>query len=150
RRRVDVLLLELAVRLEQNQLNFERQVVLQVGADLLVRAFRVARDAREVLFHLRVVIDLEVVGRVDVPLERVVMDLVLPEVGDERRLCGRYRGVGDDDEGGQQSQHGRREGRRVDARAHKQYLGLEEQSRSQFDITVTGSHLQTLCSENPL
>ena len=93
RRRVDVLLLELAVRLEQNQLNLERQVVLQVGADLLVRAFRVAGDARQVLFDLRVVVDLEVVRRVDVPLEVVVVDLVLPEVRDERRLRGRHARV---------------------------------------------------------
>ena len=42
--RVDVLLLELAVRLEEDQRHLERQVVLQVGADLLIRAFGVAGD----------------------------------------------------------------------------------------------------------
>ena len=84
----DVLLLELAVRLEEDERHLERQVVLQVGADLLVRALRVAGDALEVLLDLRVVVDLEVVGRVDVPLEGVVVDVVLAEVRDERRLRG--------------------------------------------------------------
>ena len=83
---IDVLLLELAVRLEQDQRHLERQVVLEVGADLLVRALGVAGDALEVLLELGVVIDLEVVGRVDVPLELVVVDVVLAEVRHERRL----------------------------------------------------------------
>ena len=48
---VDVLLLELAVRLEQDQLHLERQVVLQVGADLLVGALGVAGDPLEVLLR---------------------------------------------------------------------------------------------------
>ena len=38
------------------------------------------------LLDLRVVVDLEVVGRVDVPLEVVVVDVVLAEVRHERRL----------------------------------------------------------------
>ena len=39
----DVLLLELAARLEQDQRDLVREVVLQLRADVLVRAFRVAR-----------------------------------------------------------------------------------------------------------
>jgi hypothetical protein len=69
--------------------------VLQIRADLLIRAFRVARDSLEVRFDLRVVIDFEVVGRINVPLEIVVPDLVLAEVGNVRRL---RDGVGDDAE----------------------------------------------------
>jgi len=47
---------------------------------------RVAGHALEMLLHLGVVINLEVIRRVDVPLERVVVDVVLPEVRDHRRL----------------------------------------------------------------
>ncbi len=82
----DVLLLELAVRLEQDQRHLVREVVLQFSADVLIRAFRVARDPLEVLLDLRVVVNLEVFGRVDLPLEVVVADLVLAEVGNVRRL----------------------------------------------------------------
>jgi hypothetical protein len=62
------------------------QVVLQVRADLLVRAFRVARDPFEVRLDLRVVINLEVIGRVRVPVEVVVLDAVLVVVRHEGRL----------------------------------------------------------------
>ena len=89
RARDDVLLLELAVRLEEDERHLEREVVLQVGADLLVGALGVAGDPLEVLLDLRVVVDLEVVGRVDVPVEVVVVDQVLAEVRHERRLRGR-------------------------------------------------------------
>ena len=82
----DVLLLELAARLEEDQRNLEREVVLQVGADLLIRAFGVAGDPLEMLLDLGVVVDLEMIGRVDVPPEVVVPDLVLAEVRDVRRL----------------------------------------------------------------
>ena len=64
--RLDVLLLELALRLVEDERNLEGEVVLQIGADLLIRALRVAGDALEVLLDLRVVVDLEVIGRVDV------------------------------------------------------------------------------------
>ena len=78
--RLDVLLLELALRLEQDEGNLEREVVLQVRADLLIGTLGIARDAFEMRLELRVVVDLEVVGRVDVPLEIVVADLVLAEI----------------------------------------------------------------------
>ena len=102
------------------------QVVLQVGADLLVGAFGVAGDPLEVLFELGVVVDLEVVGRVDVPVELVVVDVVLAEVRDERRLRGGRARVAGDDQGNQQR-------RRADGAkagngtrdAHKQYLRAE-------------------------
>jgi hypothetical protein len=84
--RVDVLLLELAVRLEQDQLHLEREVVLQVGADLLIGAFGVAGDPLEVRLQRGVVQDFEMVGGVDEPLELVVMRVVLAEVGHHRRL----------------------------------------------------------------
>ena len=84
--RIDVLLLEFALGLVEDERNFEGQVVLQVGADLLIRAFRVAGDAFEMLLDLGVVVDLEVVRRVDVPLEVVVPDPVLAVVRHERRL----------------------------------------------------------------
>ena len=143
----DVFLLELAVRLEQDQLHFEGQVVLQIGADLLIRAFRVAGDARQVLFELRVVVDLEVVRLVDVPLEVVVVDSVLPVVRDERRLRGGHARRRDQHRGGDQGQEGRRESRRRNAHAHKRYLGLKNGRSVWFDLTVTRRHLQTLCSE---
>ena len=66
--------------------HLERQVVLQVGADLLVGALGVAGDPLEMLLDLRVVVDLEVIGGVDVPLEVVVVDVVLAEVRHELRL----------------------------------------------------------------
>ena len=84
--RLDVLLLELALRLVEDERDLEGQVVLQVGADLLIRALRVAGDPLEVLLDLRVVVDLEMVRGVDVPLEIVVPDPVLAEVRHVRRL----------------------------------------------------------------
>ena len=83
RARNDVLLLELAVRLEDDEGNEVGEVVGQVGADLGVRALGVAGDALQVLLHLGVVEDLEVLGRVDVPLKVVVLDTVLAVVGEE-------------------------------------------------------------------
>ncbi len=65
---------------EQNQRHLEREVVLQLGADVLIRALGIAGDLLEVRLDLGVVVDLEVVGRVDLPLEVVVADLVLAEV----------------------------------------------------------------------
>ena len=84
--RLDVLLLELALRLVEDERDFEGEVVLQIGADLLIRALGVGGDALEVLLDFRVVINLEVVGLIDVPLEIVVPDPVLAEVRHERRL----------------------------------------------------------------
>ena len=84
--RRDVLLLELAVRLEDDERHALVEIVPQVRADLLIRALGVARDALEVALVLGVVVDLEVVGLVDVPLELVVMDLVLAVVRRELRL----------------------------------------------------------------
>ena len=69
RTRRDVLLFELAMRLEQDERNLERQVVFQIGADLLIRPFGIPGDPLEMLLDIRVVVDLEVVGRVDVPLK---------------------------------------------------------------------------------
>ena len=82
----DVLLLELAARLEEDQRNLERKIVLELGADMLVRAFSVAGDPLQVFLDFGIVVDLEMVRRVDVPLEIVVADLILAEVGDELRL----------------------------------------------------------------
>ncbi len=81
--RRDVLLLELGVRLEQHERHLEAELVLQLGADVLIGALRVRRRPFEMLLELRVVVDLEVIGGVDVPPERVVVDAVLPEVRDE-------------------------------------------------------------------
>ena len=101
----DVLLLELAVRLEDDEGNEVREVVRQVGADLGVRALGVAGDALEVLLDVGVVEDLEVVGGVDVPLEVVVLDPVLAVVGEElgrglgHRIGGPAEGQGADQNG---------------------------------------------------
>ena len=78
--RSDVLLIELTGRRKQNQRHLEGEVVLQLGADVLIGAFGVAGDLLELRLDLRVVVNLEVVGRVDLPLEVVVADLVLAEV----------------------------------------------------------------------
>ena len=45
------------------------------------------------LLEIGVVVDLEMVGRVDVPVEVVVVDPVLAEVGDKRRLRSRCAGT---------------------------------------------------------
>jgi hypothetical protein len=99
--RLDVLLLELTLGLEDHQRDLEGEVVLQIGAHLLIGALRVARDPLHVRFDLGVVVDFEVIGRVDVPLEIVVADLVLAVIGDIRRLRER---VGN--EAGRQQQNG--------------------------------------------
>jgi hypothetical protein len=88
--RLDVLLLELALRLIEDEGNLESEIVFQIGADLLVRALRVAGDPLEMRFDLRVIEDLEVVGRIDVPLEIVVADLVFSEIRNISRLCGYF------------------------------------------------------------
>ena len=92
-RRDDVLLLELGLGLEEDQRHLGAEVVLQLGADVLIGALGVAGDALEVLLDLRVVVDLEVIRRVDVPLEVVVADPVLPEIRNERRLRRELGGV---------------------------------------------------------
>ena len=96
--RLDVLLLELAGRLVEDHRHLEREVVLQVRADLLVGALGVARDPFEMLLDLGVVVDLEMIGRVRVPLEVVVLDPVLVVVRHEGRLRAGGHGARDEDE----------------------------------------------------
>ena len=86
RARNDILLLELAARLEQDQRHLEGEIVLQLRTDVLVRALGVAGHALEMLLDLGVVVDFEMVGGVDAPPEVVVANLVLPEVRDVGRL----------------------------------------------------------------
>src|SRR4029078_6093262 len=75
------------------------------------------------LLDLRVEVDLEMLGGVDLPLEPVVVDVVLPEVRDDRGLGGGDTGgPGDerrDEEPGSKL-------RQVHAQAHKWYLGKSE------------------------
>ena len=86
--------------------------MLQLRADVLVGALRVGRHPLEVLLDLRVVIDLEVVGLVDMPVEVVVPDPVLAKVGDVGGLgCDRRR-----HEAGDRKLDGAQENRK-DARA---------------------------------
>ncbi|PYR26436.1 MAG: hypothetical protein DMF98_09015 [Acidobacteria bacterium] len=108
----DVLLLELAVRLEQHQLDLGRQIVLEIRADLLVRAFGVAGQPFEMLLELRVVVNLEVVGGIDVPVELVVVDVVLAEVGHHGRLCRRDARRAGKQERQERDEHRRRQGHR--------------------------------------
>ena len=84
--RNDVLFLELAARLKQDQRNLAGQVVTKLGADVLIRALRVRGHALQMRLDLRVVVDREVIGLVDQPLEAVVVDLVLPQVRHIRGL----------------------------------------------------------------
>ena len=112
-----VLLLELAAGLEEDERNLERQVVLQLGADVLIRAFGIAGHPFEVLLDLGVVINLEMVGGVDVPPEVRVADLVLAEIRDKR--CLRERGLRrEDDRGDDHSQGDRKQGPAPGAVAH--------------------------------
>jgi hypothetical protein len=105
--REEVRLLELGVRLVEDERDREVDLVLQVPRDLLVRALRVGDDAPEVLLELRVVVDLEVRALVDAPGEAVVGDLVLAEVGDELGAGGRSRREEREDEGPhQEAPHG--------------------------------------------
>jgi len=101
RARIHVLLFELAVRLEQDQLHLGalREFVPQIGADLLIRALGVTRDPGQMLFNLRVVVDLEMIRVVDLPVESVIVNIVLPEVRDERCLRGREARMAEDDDG---------------------------------------------------
>ena len=88
----DVLLPELTRRRKQDQRHLEGQVVLELGADVLVGAFGVPGNPLEVRLDLRVVVDLEVIGLVDSPVEVVVADLVLAEIRNVIRLGGGRRG----------------------------------------------------------
>ena len=72
----------------------------------LIRALGVPGHPLEVLFELRVVVDLEVIGRVDVPVELVVVDVVLAEIRDVRRLRESGAHVADDERGGEQERGG--------------------------------------------
>ena len=93
-------LLELGVRLVEDDRDREVDLVLEVGGYLLVSALRVGDDPREVLLELRVVVDLEVRALVDPPREVVVVDLVLPVVRDELRARGRGAEREDERDGG--------------------------------------------------
>ena len=96
--RIDVLLLELALGLVEDERDLEREIVLEVRADLLIRALGVAGDALDVLLDFRVVVNLEVIGRVRMPVEVVVVNAVLVVVRHERRLGARGQVAGDKDD----------------------------------------------------
>ena len=115
----DVLLLELAARLEDDERNLEGEVVLQVRADLLVCALGVAGHPLEVLLDLGVVVDLEVVRRVDVPPEIVVPDLVLAVIRHVRRLAACIGGHARHESGREHDGQQARELAARDARAHR-------------------------------
>ncbi len=128
----DILLLELAVRLEEDHRHLGRKIVVQVRADLLIRAFRIAGDALQMLFELRVVVDLEMIRLVHLPLEGVVMDVVLAVVRDEPCLRGGGHGAtaeqnarGSDTHGQTGARPGGRPTTRNVAHAHKQHLEQE-------------------------
>jgi hypothetical protein len=96
RARNDVLLPEFAARREENERHLEREVMFELGADMLIRALGVAGDLLEVRLDLRVVVDLEMVRRVDLPLEVVVADLVLAVIRHKVGLCRRPAGTAQD------------------------------------------------------
>ena len=124
--RRDVFLLELAVRLENDQRDLEREVVFQVGADVLIGAFRVARHTLEVLLDLGIVVNLEVVRRIDVPVETVVVNIVLAEIRNKWRLRRGKACPAEEEQGGKQGDGDQRASSRSTTRgqahAHKQYL----------------------------
>ena len=97
--RVEVRLLELRVGLVEDRGDGVVELVLQARRELLVGALQVGDEPRQVLLELRVVVDLEVRALVDPPGEVVVLDLVLPVVGDELRLRGRGRRQGEEKQG---------------------------------------------------
>ena len=76
----DVLLLELAAGLEEDERHLVREVVLELRAHMLIGALGVAGHPFEVRLDLGVVVDREVVGFVGPPLEVVVPHLVLAVV----------------------------------------------------------------------
>ena len=76
----DVLLLEFAAGLEEDQRHLVGEVVLELRADMLVGALGVARHPLEVRLDLGVVVDDEVIGFVRPPLEVVVAHLILAVV----------------------------------------------------------------------
>ena len=97
----DVLLVELGARLEEDERHLGGQVVLQLGADVLIGALGVAGHPLEVRLDLGVVVDLEVIGLIDVPVELVVANGVLPVVGNVARLSLRRGGRGQSRQQGQ-------------------------------------------------
>ena len=107
------------LRLEQDERNLEGEVVLQLGADVLVRALGVTRDALEVRLDLGVVVDLEVIGLVGVPVELVVADRVLPVVRDVAGLRLGKRCGDDERQHGEDSQGHGRQGLPLRAGAHR-------------------------------
>src|SRR5579871_3173685 len=91
------------------------------------------------LFELGVVVDLEVIGRVDHPPEFVVVDVVLAEVRHHRRLRPRGRGEG-----------GKKNGHEQHARAHSS-RPRKRGSWERFGILLsTRRTLQTACWGIPL
>src|SRR5207245_353894 len=125
-----------AVGLEHDQLHLERQVVLQIGADLLIGALGVGRHAFEMPLGFRVVVDLEVVGLVDVPVELVVVNQVLAVVGNKRRpLRGGRSGEGGQGGGGHErgdSGTGKGTSTPGNAHGHGQYLGNERRKTRSY------------------
>src|SRR5262249_49811900 len=86
--------------------------------DLLIRALRVARDPLEVRFERGVVINFEVVRRVDVPLELVVVRVVLAEIRHHRGLRPGHGRVAGKPHGGKSGDQPVRQ----HTRAHRRYL----------------------------
>ncbi len=100
----DVGLLELAVRLVDDQRHAKAQLVVQLLADLQVGALRVGDDLFEERLQRRVVVHVEMRGLVDSPVERLVRDLVLAELAPGRQ-GGRYEQHGNQREARENSVH---------------------------------------------
>ncbi len=75
----DVGLLELDVRPVVDEADAERDLVIEDLREARVLALGVGDDLLEMVLRLRVVVDVEVGRLVDLPVERLVGDLVLPE-----------------------------------------------------------------------
>jgi hypothetical protein len=84
----DVLLLELAAGLEEDERHLVREVVFELRAHVLIRALGVAGHPLEMRLDRRVVVNGEVVSLVGPPLEVVVARLVLAVVRDIGGLRG--------------------------------------------------------------
>ena len=97
--RHDVLLLEFAAGLEEDQRHLVGEVVFELRADMLVGALGVASHPLEVGLDFGVVVDDEVIGFVRPPLEPVVSHLVLAVVRDVGGLRGDRRRQREDRQG---------------------------------------------------